>query len=180
MLEVLGNIVLGVLALAVLAALLALMYLLYLCLGWLFIILWLVMGPPPGDFLFIQAMVSLAVYGGTGLVALLLYGFYSERDDVPPALRLLAQFLPAPVKREGGAAVDLPDLAKRTKAGLLSPFTHLEKKFQAWRYQQAAEDLRVDTDYQDAQAELHRAARGFNRAKLRAEEAERARQRHDR
>lgn len=179
MLEALGDIVLGILLLGVIAALLALMYLAYLCLGWLFIILWLVLGAPPGDFLFIQAMVALAVYGGTGLVALLLYGFYSKRDDVPPALRLLAQFLPAPVKREVDAAVDLPDLARRTKAGLLTPFTHLEKKFQTWRYRKAAEDLRVDTEYQNAQAELHRDAREFNRSKLRTEEAERARRRHD-
>jgi len=179
MLEMLGNIILGILVLAVLVGLLAIMYVLYLCLGWLFIILWLVLGAPPGDFLFMQAMVSLAVYGGTGLVLVLAYAFYSEHDDLPPALRLLAQFLPAPLKREVDAAVDLPDLATRTKAGLLSPFTHLEKKFQTWRYQQAAEDLRVDTDYQRAQAELHEAAQEFNREKLRAEEAERARGGHD-
>jgi hypothetical protein len=180
MLEGLGNVLLFVLLMVVVVGLAVVAYFFYLYMGWFFIILFIAMQPPPGDVLFSLAMVAFAVYGGTILVALLAYGFYSDQDDLPPALRALAQFLPAPVKRVAGEeAVDLPDLARRTKSGLLTPFTQLEKKFHTWRDQQAAEELRRDTDYQNAQAELHRAAREFNRAKLRAEEAEKARERHD-
>lgn len=151
-------------------------FLVFFCLGWIFILVWLIAGPPPGDLISKLAMLSLGVYGLAG-IALVMFPW--NKGDLPPALKFLAQFLPAPLKREGGSAVDLPDLAQRTKASLLTPFTNLEKKFQAWRYQKAAEELRTDTEYQDAQADLHRAAQEFNRAKLRAEEAERARRRHD-
>jgi hypothetical protein len=150
-------------------------YFVYLYLGWLLILLWLITGASTAGPTFSFVLISFAVYGLTALALVL----KPDVSGLPPALKFLAQFLPAPLKREGGSAVDLPDLAKRTKASVLSPFTNLEKKFQAWRYQKAAEELRTDTEYQKAQADLHRAAQEFNRAKLRAEEAERARRGHD-
>jgi hypothetical protein len=173
--EVIGAILMIVIGIPLVIAVLVFGFFVYLYLGWIMILLWLFLGAPTSDPMFFgQAMISFGVYGVTALVLL----FLPYSDDLPPALKFFAQFLPAPMRRKSDGLVDLPNLAQRFKAGVTSPFSNLARKFNTRRYQQAAEELRTDTDYQNAQAELHRAAQQFNRAKLRAEEAERARRHH--
>ena len=169
--EVIGTILMIAIGIPLIIAVLVFGYFVYLYLGWIMILLWLFMGAPTSDPMFFgQAMISFGVYGVTALVLL----FIPYSDDLPPALKFFAQFLPAPLRRKSGGLVDMPDLANRFKAGGASPFSGIAKKFNLRRYRQATEELRADTEYHNAQAELLRTAQQYNRAKLRAEEAERA------
>jgi hypothetical protein len=173
--DVIGTILMVVIVIPLTLALLVLGFFVYLYLGWVMILIWLFMGAPTSDPMFLgQVLISFGVYGLAGLLLV----FTPDTTGLPPALKFLANFLPAPLRRQSDGPVDLPDLARRFKAGAMSPLSNLAKKFNTRRYQLAAEELRTDTEYQNAQAELHRAAQQFNRAKLRAEEAERGRRHH--
>ena len=172
--EVVEGLLILVIGIPVILAMLVFGFFLYLALGWIVILAWLIMGMPTSEPFFGLVMLSMLVYGLAGLMLLL----KPDLTGLPPALKFLAQIVPAPLQRQPNGQVDLPNLALRSRDRLLSPFTNLEKKFQTLRHRKAADALEVDTEYQEAQAEVHRKAQAYNRAKLRAEEAERARRQH--
>ena len=79
-----------------------------------------------------------------------------------------------------GESIDLSGLASGFSDRMSETWGRYAHKMRASQYRRAAEDIAAETEVHEAEAELHRTAQAYNRAKARVEEAKQARQRNER
>lgn len=94
-------------------------------------------------------------------------------DYIPLGIKFWAHLSPAVPPRDQFGLVDSDILAERTKQAASAPMSTAQAKAERYRAEVDARKLAVAKEYQDAQTALARAAREYNEAKLRAEEAKR-------
>lgn len=161
-----------VIGFALLAVIFVIFSAIYAAVGWLVIIIWAILGFPKNHELYDPAVIALCNYALIFSLAFICFAIVNRALW----LNVLAQLVPAPMRHKASGQIDLSTLAKRSSSK--NPVSYFGMKFDAWRNRKAAADLRVETNFYDAQTDLHRAAQDYNRAKMRAEEAERARRRN--
>ena len=131
-------------------------------------------------FIGIWALASLCVYGAIVVGVIIVSFLPLDPTDLPPGLKVLAMIYPTPfgeaiTDARTGGLLDLSYLATRLKYDVAKTWMRYGKTMRTWQYQEAAKDIHANAKYMNAQADFHRAAEAYNRAKLRADEAERAR-----
>lgn len=102
--------------------------------------------------------------------------FYpDEPNRVPVGVQLWAELSPKALSSRQDGLVNTDELADRAEKRRPSRSEVAKAKAETHRAEVAAYELKVAKEYEDAQAELARTAREYNEAKLRAEEAQRRR-----
>ncbi len=131
-------------------------------------------------FVGIWALASLCVYGVVALEGILVLFLPLNPAELPDRWKFLEMYYSTPIGKAVTAAkrkglLDHTHPAAQLRFEIATIWMRYSKKMRAWQFQQAAKNAYADADYMNAQADLHRAAEAYNRAKLRVDEAKRAR-----